>query len=495
VNLNTLPDLPSKNIRVLFVAAEAEPFIKVGGLGDVAGALPRALKILSQSGEAGVSLDIRLVIPFYPSIKAGAFDLKPDVELTVAHTFGSTTARVFTTQMDGLPVYLIQGDPFLPGRPVYALDTRLDGEKFSFFSLAALELCRKWGWAPDILHANDWHTAPSVYVLSLIRDKEAFFSGTHSVLSLHNLPFMGQGAQEGMQKYGIPPTQDTRLPEWGRDLPLPLGLLTADRIIPVSPTYGREILTPEYGCDLQGFLSGRASAITGILNGLDESVWHPARDPQITARYDLHDLSPKVENKLALQAEFDLAQDASMPLLALVSRMDRQKGVDIALEGLRLLAGQPWQAILLSTGDPTLEEAAVRLASDFPQRVRAAIRFDNRLSHRIYAGADIFMMPSRYEPCGLAQMAAMLYGCIPVASATGGLVDTVVDAPPSQTGFLFRPIDPQAFAQAMEHALHCYQDKPTWHSIQVNGMSRDYSWKQSALQYIHVYQQLNEGTR
>jgi starch synthase len=203
-----------------------------------------------------------------------------------------------------------------------------------------------------------------------------------------------------------------------------------------------------------------------------------------------------VENKLSLQAEFDLLQDTSTPLLALVSRMDPQKGVDIALEGLRLLAGQSWQAIILGTGDPALENAAVRLASDFPQRVRAAIRFDSRLSHRIYAGADIFMMPSRYEPCGLAQMAAMLYGCIPVASATGGLVDTVVDAPPlSQTGFLFRPTDPFAFAQAIGRALRCYQDKLTWHSIQVNGMSRDYSWKQSAHQYIHVYQQLIEGTK
>jgi starch synthase len=477
-------------MRILFIAAEAEPFIKVGGLGDVAGALPVALQSLSDCGETGASLDVRLAIPFHPSIKTDLFDILPEGVIDVPTHLGPVSAEIYTTHLSGLPVYLIKGDPIAPDAPVYSSDARLDGEKYTFFSLAALELCRHLGWPPDILHANDWHTAPAVYALSLRRAQNPFFSHTHSVLSLHNLPFNGQGAQEALTRYGLPPAADPRLPEWAQHLPLPLGLLAADRIVAVSPTYAREILTAEYGCGLQDFLATRTSAISGILNGLDTEAWNPVTDPHIASRFGADNLSERLSNKLALQAEFNLQQDASVPLLALVSRMDPQKGVDITLDGLRLLADVPWQAIILGTGDPSLEESARKLEAFLPQKVRAAIRFDSRLSHRIYAGADIFMMPSRYEPCGLAQMAAMRYGCVPVASATGGLVDTVFDELDNRTGFLFSPVTPLAFTQAIERAISVYHDPSKWQIIQVRGMQRDYSWKKSARQYIELYQNL-----
>lgn len=484
-------------ISVLFIAAEAEPFIKVGGLGDVAGALPLALHLIQEHNKEDIQLDIRLAIPFHSSISTDRYNLTPIGSFPVKRSNGQVVAQVFSTQLSGLTVYLIKGSPLADGLPVYSLDARLDGEKFVFFSLASLELCRHLGWSPDILHANDWHTAPAVYALKRMRRIDPFFKHTHSVLSLHNLPFMGQGVQEALTAYGLPPTSAARLPDWARHLPLPLGLLSADRIVPVSPTYAREILTSEFGCGLQDFLASRNEIIIGILNGLDTEAWNPAADPNINTCFTSRNLSNRTADKLALLSEFSLEQDPGIPLLALVSRMDPQKGVDIALDGLQLLADKNWQAIILGTGVPHLEESARLVELTMPQRVRAAIRFDSQLSHRIYAGADIFMMPSRYEPCGLAQMAAMRYGCIPVASATGGLVDTVFDSPSqsTNTGFLFTPATPQAFAQALERALNVYQDREAWRELQRNGMARDYSWETSAREYLILYRKLMEEKR
>jgi starch synthase len=484
-------------ISVLFIAAEAEPFIKVGGLGDVAGALPLALNSLQAHIKEDIQLDIRLAIPFHSLISADRYNLTSIGSFPVNRTNEQIIAQVYSTQLSDLTVYLIKGPPLADGLPVYSLDARSDGEKFVFFSLASLELCRYLGWSPNILHANDWHTAPAVYALTRMRSEDPFFEHTHSVLSLHNLPFMGQGAQEALTAYGLPPTTTANLPDWARHLPLPLGLLSADRIVPVSPTYAREILTPEFGCGLQDFLASRNEVIIGILNGLDTDAWNPASDPNIRTCFTSQNLSNRTANKLDLLSEFSLEQDPAIPLLALVSRMDPQKGVDIALDGLRLLPNMNWQAIILGTGVHYLEESARMLESAMPQRVRAAIRFDARLSHQIYAGADIFMMPSRYEPCGLAQMAAMRYGCIPVASAAGGLVDSVFDDPSqsTNTGFLFSPATPHAFAQAIARALDAYQDQIAWRKLQGNGMARDYSWETSAQAYLNLYRKLMEDMR
>ena len=484
-------------ISVLFIAAEAEPFIKVGGLGDVAGALPLALHLIQEHNKEDIQLDIRLAIPFHSSISTDRYNLTPIGSFPVKRSNGQVVAQVFSTKLSGLTVYLIKGSPLADGMPVYSLDARLDGEKFVFFSLASLGLCRHLGWSPDILHANDWHTAPAVYALKRMRRIDPFFKHTHSVLSLHNLPFMGQGVQEALTAYGLPPASAAILPDWARHLPLPLGLLSADRIVPVSPTYAREIFTSEFGCGIQDFLASRNEIIIGILNGLDTEAWNPAADPNINTCFTSRNLSNRTADKLALLSEFSLEQDPGIPLLALVSRMDPQKGVDIALDGLQLLADKNWQAVILGTGVPYLEESARLLELMMPQRVRAAIRFDSQLSHRIYAGADIFMMPSRYEPCGLAQMAAMRYGCIPVASAAGGLVDTVFDGPSqsTNTGFLFTPATPQAFAQAIKRALNVYQDREAWRELQRNGMANDYSWETSAREYLILYKKLMEEMR
>jgi starch synthase len=396
------------------------------------------------------------------------------------------------THVGDLPVYLIAGDPIPADAPVYSLDARKDGEKFTFFSLAVLELARALDWAPDILHANDWHTAISVYALAQRRVEDPFFANTRSILTLHNLPYMGAGTEDALSDYGISPVKDNRLPSWGKYQPLPMGLATADYITTVSPTYAREIMTPEFGCDLQDFLQMRAGSVAGILNGLDESSWDPTIDPTQPENFNQDHLEKRAVNKQALVREFVLPQIQEMPLLILISRMDRQKGVDLVVEGLRQVAGLPWQAVLLGTGEPGLEAAMRQLEAEFPYRVRAVIRFDAQLARRMYGGADMLLMPSRYEPCGLAQMIAMRYGCLPIARSTGGLRDTVKDnqVPETSTGFLFENSTPEALAAALRRAIAVYTDRESWQARQRCAMQQDFSWQRSAQAYAKLYHKL-----
>jgi starch synthase len=275
-----------------------------------------------------------------------------------------------------------------------------------------------------------------------------------------------------------------------------LGLQTADRIVAVSPTYAQEILTPEYGCGLETFLQTRQKSISGIVNGLDQESWDPASDKAIPVNFKVTSLAKRKQNKTALLKEFSLDPDPGIPLLILVSRMDQQKGVDLAIEGLSQSIDGNWQAILLGTGDPKLEEACRRLEKDNPDRIRAAIRFDVSLSRRMYAGADILLMPSRYEPSGLAQMMAMRYGCVPLARATGGLQDTIIDATSSEddgTGFLFKPATSAAFAETLQRALQVFRDTERWTAIQKRGMLKDFSWENSAIQYVKLYRGLKNS--
>lgn len=491
------PSIPS-TLRVLFLAAEAAPLIKVGGLGDVAGSLPQALRAIPGELLEGRSLDVRLVIPYHGEVARKLLDPQPVASFIVQHPSGPIPTRAFVTYAADVPIYMIEGAPIGTEAPVYSGDNYVDGLKYTFFSLAAVELARQLNWQPDILHANDWHTALSVFYLARRRlSRDPFFARTRSVLSIHNLPFMGAGAERALDEFGIQPVRDLRLPVWARQFPLPLGLLAADRIVAVSPTYAREILTPEFGCGLQDFLNSRSSIVSGILNGLDQDAWDPARDNAIVARFSSDDLDRREENKKALLEEFDLAYDPQVPLLILISRMDPQKGVDLAVDSLKEMAGLPWQVILLGTGDPILESACRSLQVQLPDRVRAAIRFDTRLSRRLYAGGDLLLMPSRYEPCGLAQMIAMRYGCVPLARATGGLSDTIFEDAPERAGngFLFKEINTSALNVALQRALAVYPDRAAWRKLQIAGMQQDFSWEKSALEYADLYFDLWENQR
>lgn len=470
----------SQTINVLFLAAEAEPFIKVGGLGDVAGSLPRALRGLSNED---VKLDVRLVLPYHPAVKAE--NLKPLGMFSLQR--GSTEIQVeaFETLFNGMPVYLIGGEPIRANGSVYSLNAELDAEKYVFFSLAALELSRHINWLPDVIHGNDWHTALSMYG-SLTKRWEEGARHVASVITLHNLPFMGPNISSLAESYGMKLAQ-TDLPEWARVMPLPLGLWASDAIVAVSPTYGREILTEEFGCGLDEFLRSRGEAVGGILNGLDTVSFNPAEDPALGANFNITSIEKRAVNKGLLQERLGLPRNAEVPLLAMVSRMDVQKGVDLVFTSLKSLKKANWQAVILGTGDPKLEEAAMQLQALYPERVKVETRYDAGLARQIYAGSDMFLMPSRYEPCGLSQMIAMRYGCVPVVRAAGGLNDTVVHG---KTGFIFEKAHHMSLTAAIKAAFKVFADCEKWRVIQRAGMAQDFSWENSARKYLELYQSL-----
>ncbi len=470
----------SKNINVLFLAAEADPFVKVGGLGDVAGSLPRALRALSNDE---VKLDVRLVLPYHPVVKAD--DLKPLGMFSIPRGDSEVGVEAFESTLNGMPVYFINGDPIRANGSVYSLDSKLDAEKYTFFSLAALALQQQINWQADVVHANDWHTAVSIYG-SLTKRWEEGAKHVAGVITLHNLPFMGPDISAILESYGIKLAQ-TDLPDWARVMPLPLGLWASDAIVAVSPTYGSEILTQEYGCGLDEFLQTRRDTISGVLNGIDVASFNPADDLALGVNFDINSLEKRTANKGLLQDRLGLPHNPEIPLLAIVSRMDVQKGVDLAFTALKSMKSVNFQAIILGTGDPKLEEAARSLSNLFPEKIKVELRYDAGLARQIYAGSDMLLMPSRYEPCGLSQMIAMRYGCVPVVRAAGGLNDTVKH---KETGFVFEKAHHMSLMAAVKAGIKVFHNKDQWKKLQQAGMAQDFSWENSARKYLELYQSL-----
>lgn len=479
----------AESLMVLFTASEAEPFIKIGGLGDVAGSLPYALQDYFQSTPSLPHLDLRICIPFHSKILREKFHFEEIDNFVISNGKSSVLATVFLSNETKIPVYLVAGEPIPDEAPVYDPNPAVDGKKFAFFSLAILEFFQRQNWKPDIIHANDWHTALVPY---LIRQPEAFsgfYKTTRTILGVHNLPFMGGGTQAGLQFFDIPPSKEFRLPAWARNMPLPMGLATADRIVAVSPGYGQEILTPEFGCGLEGFLLTRKHNITGILNGLDTHHWNPSTDKVLVSNYSRSTLQNKIKNKQEIITRLGLEFDQRTPLIIMISRLDQQKGLDLAIKSLQSMTERRYQVIILGVGDPVLEDQCRSFEDEYPERVRWLQRFDQTLSHQLYASGDMIVIPSRYEPCGLTQMISMRYGCVPVARNTGGLRDTIVDGDDQagQTGFLFEAATSEACSKAIERALNTYIDQDKWENIRKNGMKLDFSWKKSAKLYSEEY--------
>lgn len=483
--------MSSKDLKVLYIAAEATPFIKIGGLGDVAGSLPIAIRREFPPGSPN-GVDIRLVIPYYPHLDNFSCTPKHIVDLKIQHQDKSLKASVFLCENKQLPVYLIKGDPINFGKQVYSSEPYKDGLKFTFFSLATLALTKKLNWRPDIIHGNDWHTSAAIYALFLRRKHDVFFRNTKSLLTIHNLPYLGIGAESALREFGLPPAVSSPLPNWAQSTPLPLGLLSADQINTVSPGYAKEILTKEYGSGLEKFLQSRAKSITGILNGIDTNFWNPKTDPNIYVNYTKETLRSRSLNKAKFQESLNLKIDKNIPLIGMVTRMDYQKGVDLLPSTLRSISNRPWQAIILGSGDPKIEEDAQILENEFPSRIRAIIQYHAILARKIYAGSDMLLIPSRYEPCGLTQMIAMRYGNVPIARATGGLRDTIIDYSLGKrsTGFLFDEPSTEEFTKAIRRALDVYSDKRKWRGLQIRGMKLDHSWENSAAKYVSLYTKL-----
>lgn len=463
-------------MKVLMLAAEAAPWIKVGGLADVAGELPRALIALG--------VEVRLALPLHLALDASGLVFRCAGRFHLPSRLGPQPGEVLTAEANGLSLLLIDGEPIRAAAHIYG-EPEADAYKYVFYSLGSLAACELIDWQPDVVHAHDWHSAAAVARLSSVRPHEDFWKATATVLTIHNLPFMGSGGQSALAAYEFAPANDPQLPGWARLLPLPLGMVGADWLTTVSPTYASEIQTPEFGCGLEQFLRSRADRLTGILNGLDRERWDPATDPALVARFTASNLEARRINKRWLQTELALPVADEVPLLAMVTRMDRQKGVDLALEALDHLRHESWQFVLLGSGDPDLEARASAFVSAHPDRARALLRFEPIFSRRIYGGADALLIPSRYEPCGLAQLIGMRYGCLPIARAVGGLKDTVRET----TGFLFEGQQAQDLAQVVMHALQLFRHTEAWRERQRQAMAIDFGWERAARQYVEIYQQ------
>lgn len=465
-------------MNVLLLAAEVAPYAKVGGLADVAGALPKALSRLGH--------DVRVVMPRYRQIDAAKWQLHASLDPFDMRIGGETFAvSVFQGDLDGSPIYFVDVDGMFAERAaVYGEGD--DGRRFLTFCAAALQLPERLGWKPEIVHANDWHTAIVPFLLK--RHYAApFLTDTASMFTIHNLAYQGvvERAALGGAAALLP---DDVLDAWVNIMAI--GLRGADVLTTVSPTYAREILTPEYGAGLEWLLQARQDRLFGVLNGIDVEVFDPARDHALPVNYDVENPMGKAECKRALQQEAGFAPDPRTPLLGMVGRLVDQKGFDLFAAAIEpLLLETALQVVILGTGEPHYHALLERIQEQYPGRVRAWLTFDAVLAERIYAGADLFLMPSRFEPCGLGQMIAMRYGTVPVVRGTGGLVDTVEEGPAEapRTGFVFWPYDAGALQDAIRRALAAYEREDEWVRLVRNDMQVDNSWARSAVAYTELY--------
>ena len=480
-------------MKILIAAAEAVPFAKVGGLADVTGALPKALKRLGH--------DVRLALPKYQRIHDAKFGLQPlirDLQVPMEDHLESCLVSEGTLAGD-IPVYFVDSERFFRREGVYGYPD--DDERFIFFSRAILEMLPALGWRPDVLHCNDWHTAIIPNWLATLYKEDARFSRIATLLTIHNLAYHGIFGHRVLQIAGIgsfgfvysDPGDSQAVNLLGR------GLQFADVITTVSEQYAREIQTQELGEGMESLLASRRDRLFGILNGLDYEELDPGRDRHIAATYDVHTLSRRLENKLALQREANLEVDAGVPLVGMISRLADQKGFDILAEALPAILGQPLQLVILGTGDQQYHELLSQAAKRY-RNLSIFLTFNTPLAQKIYAGSDLFLMPSRFEPCGLGQLIAMRYGSVPVVRRTGGLADTVQDFDPRTghgNGFVFERHNAMELFAAVVRAIENYRYEDTWRRLVEANMQRDFSWASSAQKYVDVYRQamrLHEGT-
>ncbi len=480
-------------MKICLTASELSPLAKTGGLADVCAALAA---YLHRSGH-----DVRVLIPGYSTIDRGEIDPRPvdflkGMELTLGPHRFSYAIDTALLPGTGLRVYLINC-PALYHRPsIY----RSDGDehlRFLLLARATLEMCQRMGWSPDVIHCNDWHTALTPLYLKSLYDWDRLFANTRSLLTIHNIGYQGVFGANIADAIGLGERSHLLHQEdLARDRInfLKTGLLYADHLSTVSPTYAKEIQTDTYGMGLQDVLRQRRDALTGILNGIDHNEWDPATDPLLPHHYSPGDLSGKRENKRALMRELGLKDDPRAPLIGMVTRLTSQKGLDLVEQVVpELLKRRRFSLAVLGSGAARYEEFFTWLKRSFPGRVCFWRGFNNRLAHWIEAGSDMFLMPSLYEPCGLNQMYSLRYGTVPIVRATGGLVDSVQLYDPDTgagTGIVFNDFDRQALTWAINPALDLYHDRDAWSRLVGNGMAQDYSWDHQGRHYIDLYRRL-----
>jgi starch synthase len=475
-------------LKVLFVASECDPFAKTGGLADVVGALPKVLRPMG--------IDVRVVMPLYAGMPWNELEIL-DGAMTVPMWWGPAHTRVRVGQLprSDVPVYFLEyhryfDRPFIYGPPEQGYSDNL--ERFTFLSRGSLEVCKALGWIPDVIHANDWQTALVPVYLNTVEWLQPLH-GTATIYSIHNLAYQGvlDGGAMFITGLGREHYNPYEFEHFGAMNLTKAALYHSTLLSTVSPTYAREIQTGEYGCGLNGILAQRRGDLRGILNGIDTAEWNPATDPHLPARYDAKHMAGKAKCKAALQAEAGLPVRPEVPIFGIVGRLTVQKGFDVLARALERILQWDVQLVLLGTGDADAERFFARAQGERGDKFRAWLGFDNGRAHRIEAGSDFFLMPSRFEPCGLNQMYSLRYGTLPIVRATGGLVDTVAnydEASGGGTGFMFQDLRPDSLGDTIGWATSTWYDRPKHiQTMRKRAMAQDFSWERAAREYHRLY--------
>lgn len=471
-------------MKVLMVSAEVEPFAKTGGLGDVVGSLPKALNNLNT--------DTRVIMPLYGKINA-KFKEKMKylgyiyVDLGWRHQY----CGIFSLRRQYVTYYFIDNEFYFNRGALY---DELDLEKFSFLSLAAFEVAKYIKFKPDVIHIHDWHTGAMAALLHDYYRYQPFFKNTKTVYTIHNLAY--QGIYDKNHVFDMLPLDQNKYHNTSTINFMALGIQYADKVTTVSPTYAKEILTISYGEGLQGLLNHESNKLMGILNGIDDKIYSCQKDKLIAHRFEKENyIEGKKENKKALLEElgFDVNSSLDKPLIGIISRLASQKGMDLVLEVIDSLLANDIRVVLLGSGDKNLENAFANISNYRPDKFKAVLKFDNALAHRIYASADLFLMPSAFEPCGLAQMICLKYGTIPLVRSCGGLKDSIVpfnEYTLEGNGFSFNNYSSHDFYNTIMYALSIYNKKELWNKLIENGFECNFSWEKSAIKYKVMYEQL-----
>ncbi len=489
----------AKSLNVLFLSSEVDPFAKTGGLADVSGALPKAIKNLDH--------EIRIMMPRYGSInerKAKLHEMMRLKEIPVpvgSKTFHASVRSSFLpTTHAKVQVYFLDNSTLFGRSGLYIHpETKKDyadnDERFIFFSRGVLEVLKKLGWQPDVIHCNEWQTGlVPAYIKTTYRD-DPFYRDTRTVFTVHNMAYQGVFPKTTFPKTLLPAElmAETGVEAYGNVNLLKAGLVFADAITTVSERYAQEISSSaEFGCGLESVVSKRRHDLSGILNGIDYGVWDPAVDEYIPHRYDARTVDLKTENKKALLSKVGLPFHEQTPLIGIISRLADQKGFDLIDEVLDEMMAMDLQLVVLGTGEKKYHDLFERAHKKYPQKVGISLGFDEELAHMIEAGSDMFLMPSRYEPCGLNQMYSLRYGTVPIVRATGGLDDTIDDVSSGNggTGFKFKNYSSAELLKTVHRAVQAYRDQPSWRKLMKQGMARDFSWETSARKYIQLYRSL-----
>ncbi|MBN1901803.1 glycogen synthase GlgA [Candidatus Sumerlaeota bacterium] len=487
-------------MKILFVSSEVVPFSKTGGLADVAGALPVALRNLGH--------DVRIATPKYRSVDDQKFGLEKIIrEINVHFQNDTYTASVKSAPLPGtsIPVYFISNDYYFDRQELYTTggkDYPDNAMRYAFFCMASLWMLQALDWKPDVIHCNDWQSAliPAYLKHHLYLRTNEFYNDIKALYTIHNLAYQGSFDRTTLNSIGLGWEVYTidGLEFYGDINLMKAGIVFSDAISTVSETYAKEIQTPEYGCGLDGILRARSDHLTGIMNGIDYTIWNPETDKLIPSRYTMQNMRGKTICKKHLQKKCNLPVNKDIPLIGMISRLAAQKGFDLISEIADDLFAMDIQFALLGTGEPDYENVFKKIGEKYPSKAGINIMFNNQLAHEIEAGADMFLMPSRYEPCGLNQLYSMKYGTVPIVRKTGGLADSVIDATPETisdgtgTGFSFEKYDAGTLLITIKRAVELYtKRKKSWKKLQANGMVQDYSWTASAKKYEELYKILS----